>query len=126
MTPVFCFIIELIGRIILLAVFWFTLRLGWWVPLVSTLIFWQIWNLISPRTGYYFDTTSTDLLKMLADFITFGIYGGYVLYSVVVFGRHIAAWYGWVIGLILSFVVVQILGLLWPARWRDEALQGKM
>lgn len=55
---------------------------------------------------------------MLADFITFGIYAGYVVYSVIVFGRHIGSWYGWVIGL--------ILGLLWPTRWHDEAVQGKM
>jgi len=120
------FIVELIGRIILIVVFWFTLRMGWWVPLVSTVLFWQIWNMISPRSGYYFDTTSTDLFKMLADLTTFGIYAGYVVYSVIVFGRHIGAWYGLVIGLILSLVVVQILGLLWPTRWHDEAVQGKM
>lgn len=63
---------------------------------------------------------------MLADFTTFGMYGGYVIYSVVVFGRHIGSWYGWAIGLVVGLVVVQILGLLWPARWHDEALQGKM
>ena len=125
MTPVSTFGIELIGRIILLAIFWFTLRFGWWVPLASTVIFWQIWNLISPRPGYYFDTTPTDLFKMLADFITFGVYGGYVICSVIVFGRHVGNWYGWAIGLILGLVVVQILGLLWPHAGTTKLFKAK-
>jgi len=120
------FMIEFVGRILLVGVFWFSLRFGWWVPMVSAVLFWQIWNMISPRSGYYFDTTSTDLFKMIADFITFGIYAGYVVYSVIVFGRHIGSWYGWVIGLVLSLLIVQILGLLWPARWHDEGVQGRL
>jgi len=92
--------------------------------LFSAPLFWQVWN-YSSRIGSLL-TVQADFLRLFADLISHAIYLAYLTYCIVGFGHHIGSWYGWVIGIAVGLVVVQILGLLWPRRWHIEVIGSQL
>jgi hypothetical protein len=113
---------ELIGRVILIALVLGSYLLKWWIPLIVGPLFWQIWNTVTGRRS----RIPHPVLKLIADAITWILWLSYIVYSIVSFGLNIGHWYGWLIGVVVGFVVAQILGLLWPKRWHLEQVDGNL
>ena len=113
---------ELTGRVILIALVIGSLFLKWWVPLIVAPLCWQVWDTVVGRRSRIVH----PVLKLIADGITWALWLGYIVYSIVSFGRNVGHWYGWLIGVVVGFAVAQFLGFLWPHRWHLEAVEGNL
>lgn len=116
------FIVEMIGRVLLVVFCVISGGQRWWLPIVVAPVFWQVWIITAGRRS----TISQPALKLIADGITWAVWLGYIGYSIVSFGLSIGHWYGWLFGVLIALVVAQLLGLLWPDRWHLEAVEGRL
>ena len=113
---------ELTGRVILIALVVGSLLLKWWVPLIVAPLFWKVWDTVVGRRSRIIQ----PVLKLIADAITYALWLGYVVYSIMSFGLNVGHWYGWLIGVVVGFAVAQIFGFLWPNRWHLEAVDDNL
>ena len=114
------FTMEIFGRLALILLCVVSFQISWWLPVVIAPIFHQVYDTKFCRRARIFN----PILKLLADFLTYIVWIGYVVVTVYVFGQNIGHWYGWCIGIITGLVVAQILGLLFPRRWHLERIDG--
>ena len=121
------FLLELVGRFLLVLVIFlafFPFRLPWWYLLVAPPIIWQVWDFVMFSGAHAARRTRirNRLLKIIADVLAWAFYTAYIAYSIVSIGLNIGHWYGWLIGIIVGFVVAHLFGLLWPQRWTWELM----
>jgi len=110
---------ELIGRGLLIALSVGAFLVKWWIPLIIAPFFWQVWETV---TGQW-SRAQNPVLKLIADAVTWVLWIGYIVYSIVSFELTIGHWYGLVLGVVVGLVVAQFFHLLWPHRWHLERLQ---
>ena len=113
---------ELTGRIILIVLAVGSSLARWWLPILVAPLFWQGWDIATRRGSRILDPVP----KLIADSLTWILWLGYMIYSIVSFGLNIGHWYGWGIGIVVGLVVAQFLGLLWPHRWHLEKVEDDL
>jgi len=112
---------ELIERILLIIIFFYSLKISWWLPILVVPIFHQTIGFVFCKKRIF-----SPIIKLAADLFSFIIYIGYIAIVTYLFGKNIGTWHGWVLGLIVGLFIGQILGLLFPMRWHYEHIEGNL
>jgi len=124
--------LEIIARLLMILGTWFAFRLAWWAPLLAAPLIWQILKPLHSRTIVLERLTDEIVssrsfraymgVKLFLDYWTHVVYVVYWGLAVVLCWIHFGHWWGLAIGGVVGLLVVQIFGLLWPNRWRLEAI----
>ena len=84
----------------------------WWTGTVAFPIFMmfgkQAWKRYIPKSKY----------RSILDAIIMIVHFAYVISQIIIFHLHIGSWYGWLIGLIVGWL---LMGLMTPLRWKHES-----